>query len=100
MNASDSYKIMIRKSDCYILMKEYELAFNIATKCIDIQPLSIKAYLNGGNAAMELQKYSSAQQMFEKAKQLAQHNPNSAENIKLLQTEMPITELISPPRML
>lgn len=93
-----SYKIFLKKSDCYLLDKQYQNALNFAQKCIELNSLSIKAHVNCGNALMEMKRFETAKEMFEKAKILAENNPNSAENIKLLQAEMPVTELMSPPR--
>ena len=96
VSQGEVYKIWIKKSDCYLEMKDYKNALHFARECINVQPLSIKAYVNGGNALMGLSQFENSQEMFERATALAQNNPDAAHHIKRLQTEMSVSQLLSP----
>ena len=96
VSQGEVYKIWIKKSDCYLEMKDHKNALHFARECINVQPLSIKAYVNGGNALMGLSQFENSQEMFERATALAQNNPDAAHHIKRLQTEMSVSQLLSP----
>eukprot|EP01083_Nonionella_stella_P030835 84481_1 len=94
-DTDNRYKIWIKQSDCLLCMKQYENALHYAQKCVHIEPLCIKPYLNGGNALMELKRFDEAKEMFDKAYSLAQSNPNANQ---LLQKEVAISQIMMQPK--
>lgn len=84
-----NYKSLCNRAACWIKIMEWEKALEDCNKCIQLEPLFIKAYIRKGNVQFFLKQYPQAVETYEQG---LGHDPNNAE---LLQGRMQVIQAIN-----